>query len=247
MKIFARALAGALLLAAASSPIAAQDAFTPAQRDAIRALLVETLRNQPELVLEALQTLERRQEDDQRAAAKRALVERKRDLFEDPSDPSVGNAQARTVLVEFFDYRCPYCKQMHQPIKALLAADPDLRIVRKDLPVLGPASVVAARAAQAARAQNLYPALHDAMMGFRGQLDEAAIFRIAGEVGLDVARLRRDMENPEIGQRLQRVSALAQALQINGTPAFVIGDTLVPGAVDLATMRKLIAEARAKP
>jgi protein-disulfide isomerase len=247
MKIFARALTGALLLAAASGPGAAQDAFTPAQRDAIRALLIETLRSQPELVLEALQTLERRQEDDQRAAAKRALVERKRDLFEDPSDPSVGNAQARTVLVEFFDYRCPYCKQMHQPIKALLAADADLRIVRKDLPVLGPASVVAARAAQAARAQNLYPALHDAMMGFRGQLDEAAIFRIAGEVGLDVARLRRDMENPEISQRLQRVSALAQALQINGTPAFVIGDTLVPGAVDAATLRKLIAEARGKP
>jgi protein-disulfide isomerase len=85
------------------------------------------------------------------------------------------------------------------------------------------------------------------MIGFRGALDEAAIFRIAGEIGLDVARLRRDMDAPEIGQRLQKNAALAQALQINGTPAFAIGDTLVPGAVDLATMRSLVAEARAKP
>ena len=247
MKIPARALALVLLAAAPSGAARAQEAFTPAQRDAIRALLVETLRSQPELVLEALQSLEQRQEEAQRAAAKRTLVERRRDIFEDTGDPSVGNPQARTVLVEFFDYRCPYCKQMDAPLKALLSADPDLRIVRKDLPVLGPASVVAARAALASRAQNKYAALHDAMMGFRGPLDEAAIFRIAGEVGLDVARLRRDMEAPEIGQRLQKIAALAQALQINGTPAFVIGDTLVPGAVDLATMRSLIAEARAKP
>lgn len=247
MKLLAKALGLALLAAASIASAHAQEAFTPAQRDAIRAIIVETLRSQPELVLEALQSLEQRQEEAQRTAAKRMLVEKRREIFEDAGDPSVGNPQARTVLVEFFDYRCPYCKQMDQPLKALLGADPDLRIVRKDLPVLGPASVVAARAALASRAQNKYPAFHDAMMGFRGSLDEAAIFRIAGEVGLDVARLRRDMEAPEIGQSLQKVANLAQALQINGTPAFVIGDTLVPGAVDLATMRSLIAEARAKP
>jgi protein-disulfide isomerase len=247
VKFPAKALALALLAAVSIGAAQAQEAFTPAQRDAIRAIIVETLRSQPELVLEALQNLERRQEEEQRAAAKRMLVEKRREIFEDAGDPSVGNPQARTVLVEFFDYRCPYCKQMDQPLKALLSADPDLRIVRKDLPVLGPASVVAARAALASRAQNKYAALHDAMMGFRGSLDEAAIFRIAGEVGLDVARLRRDMEAPEIGQRLQKIASLAQALQINGTPAFAIGDTLVPGAVDLATMRSLIAEARAKP
>ena len=246
MKRAATALAFMLAAAPSIGLAQAQEVLTPTQRDAIRALIVETLRSQPELVLEALQSLERRQEDELRAAAKRLLVERQRDIFEDAGDPSVGNPQARTVLVEFFDYRCPYCKQMDQPLKALLAADPDLRIVRKDLPVLGPASVAASRAALAARAQNKYPAFHDAMMGFRGALDEAAIFRIAGEVGLDIARLRRDMDAPEIGQRLQKNAALAQALQINGTPAFAIGDTLVPGAVDLATMRSLIAEARAK-
>ncbi|MFN8726882.1 MAG: DsbA family protein [Rhodospirillales bacterium] len=246
MKFLAKALALVLLAAMPSGLAQAQEAFTPAQRDALRAIIVETLRSQPELVLEALQALERRQEEEQRATAKRMLVEKRRDLFEDAGDPSVGNPQARTVLVEFFDYRCPYCKQMDQPLKALLSADPDLRIVRKDLPVLGPASVVAARAARASRAPNKYAPVHAALMGFRGSLDEAAVFRIAGEVGLDVARLRRDMEAPEIAQRLQKNASLAQALQINGTPAFAIGDTLVPGAVDLATMRSLIAEARAK-
>ncbi len=247
MKRFAAALALLLLAAGSIGHAQAQEALTPGQRDAIRALIADTLRSQPELVLEALQSLERRQEDEQRAAAKRALVERRREIFEDAGDPGAGNPQARTVLVEFFDYRCPYCKQMDAPLKALLAADPDLRIVRKDLPVLGPASVVAARAALAARLQNKYAPFHDAMMGFRGALDEAAIFRVAREIGLDVDRLRRDMEAPEIGQRLQKNAGLAQALQISGTPAFAIGDTLVPGAVDLATMRSLIAEARAKP
>ncbi len=154
MKFLAKALALVLLAAMPSGLAQAQEAFTPAQRDALRAIIVETLRSQPELVLEALQALERRQEEEQRATAKRMLVEKRRDLFEDAGDPSVGNLQARTVLVEFFDYRCPYCKQMDQPLKALLSADPDLRIVRKDLPVLGPASVVAARAALASRAQN---------------------------------------------------------------------------------------------
>ena len=229
-----------------AAPANAQEAFTPAQRDAIRALLVETLRAQPELVLEALQMLEQRQEAEARSAARQALKDRQREIFEDASNPVAGNPQGRTILVEFFDYRCPYCKQMDAPIKTLVAAEPDLRIVRKDLPVLGPASIVASRAALAARLQNKYPAMHDALMGFRGQLDEAAIFRIAGDVGIDVARLRRDMESPEIGAQLQRNAALAPALAINGTPAFVIGDTLVPGAVDLATLRSLIAEARAK-
>ena len=242
MKAFFLALA--VLVGAGAAH--AQDAFTPAQRDAIRALLVETLRAQPELVLEALQTLELRQEAEARGAARQALKDRQREIFKDASNPVAGNPQGRTVLVEFFDYRCPYCKQMHAPIASLVAADADLRVVRKDLPVLGPASIVASRAALAARLQNKYPAMHDALMGFRGPLDEAAVFRIAGDVGLDVARLRRDMENPEIGAQLQRNAALAQALQINGTPAFVIGETLVPGAVDLATLRSLIAEARAK-
>lgn len=246
MKTLRRFAAALALLTGFALPAAAQDAFTPAQRDALKAIIVDVLRSQPELVLEALQALEKRQETENQALARAALRDKRSEIFEDASNPVAGNPQGRTVLVEFFDYRCPYCKQMDAPMKALAAEDRDLRIVRKDLPVLGPASVVASRAALASRAQNKYPAFHDAMMGFRGQLDDAAIFRIARDAGLDVDRLRRDMDDPAIGAQLQRNAAVAQALQIGGTPAFVIGDTLVPGAVDIGTLRSLIAEARAK-
>jgi protein-disulfide isomerase len=234
------------LLAGFISPAHAQDAFTPAQRDAIQRMVIETLRAKPELVLEALEAIEAKREAEARSRASVALTERKRELYDDAEAPVAGNPKGDLTIVEFFDYRCPYCKQMHAPMKALLAADGQLRVVRKDLPILGPASVVASHAALAARAQGKYPAFHDALMEFRGQLDEAGVFRIAGEAGLDVARLRRDMDAPAVRGLLQRNAALAQALAITGTPAFVIGDVLAPGALDAETMKKLVAEARAK-
>ena len=234
------------LLAGFATPASAQDAFTPAQRDAIQRMVIETLRAKPELVLEALEAIEAKREAEARTRSAAALTERKRELYDDAEAPVAGNPKGDVTIVEFFDYRCPYCKQMHAPMKALLAADGQLRVVRKDLPILGPASVVASHAALAARAQGKYPAFHDALMEFRGQLDEAGVFRIAGEAGLDVARLRRDMDAPAVRGLLQRNVALAQALAITGTPAFVIGDALAPGALDAETMKKLVAEARAK-
>ncbi len=234
------------LLAGLAAPAHAQDAFTPAQREAIQRMVIETLRAKPELVLEAIEAIEAKREAETRARASAALSEKKRELYDDAEAPVAGNPKGDLTIIEFFDYRCPYCKQMHAPMKALLAADGQIRVVRKDLPILGPASVVASHAALAARAQGKYPAFHDAMMEFRGQLDEAGVFRIAGEAGLDVARLRRDMEAPAVRGLLQRNAALAQTLAITGTPAFVIGDALVPGAIDAETMKKLVAETRAK-
>jgi protein-disulfide isomerase len=238
------ALVAGLLVPLAQA--AAQDALTPAQRRAVEDAVVETLRNRPELVLEALEALDARREAETRARARGALVEKTRELYDDADAPVAGNPAAGFAIVEFFDYRCPYCKQMHLPVKALLAEDRDLKIVRKDIPILGPDSVVAARAALAARAQGRYPALHDALMEFRGNLDEAAVFRVARDAGLDVERLRRDMEAPAVAALIRRNMALAQALGIGGTPAFVVGETLVPGAIDAATLKKLVAEARAK-
>jgi len=244
MRPAALALA-AFLLAPGAAP-QAQEALTPAQRRAVEDAVVETLRKRPELVLEALEALDARREAETRDRARAALVEKKRELYDDPEAPAAGNPAAGFAIVEFFDYRCPYCKQMHAPMRALLADDRDLKIVRKDIPILGPDSVVASRAALAARAQGRYPALHEELMEYRGNLDEAAVFRVARDAGLDVDRLRRDMEAPAVAALIRRNMALAQALGIGGTPAFVVGETLVPGAIDAATLRKLVAEARAK-
>ncbi len=215
---------------------------------AIEQIVRDLIRREPEIVLEALDALEKRSEARQREAAKQALNERRRELENDPDLPVAGNPQGRVVIVEFFDYRCPYCRRMAEPIKELLAAEKDVKLVRRDWPILGPPSVVASRAALAARAQGArqYDAFHEALMAARVQLDENSIFQIARASGLDTDRLRRDMESPRVAAILQKNDALARALAFTGTPGFAIGDALVPGAVDLRTLKNLVAEARAR-
>jgi protein-disulfide isomerase len=148
------------------------------------------------------------------------------------------------TLVEFFDYRCPYCKQVSPSLQALLKEDPKLRVVYKEFPVLGRESVFAARAALAARKQGKYELFHNALMALKGQLGDDIVLKTAGAVGIDVEKLKADMGAPEIEAQIRRNHELAQALDIRGTPAFIVGTTLIPGAVDVATLRQKIAEAR---
>ncbi len=169
-------------------------------------------------------------------------------LFDDPASPVAGNPDGDVTLVEFFDYRCVFCKGANKAVTAALQQDPRLRVVFKELPVLGPGSVAAARAALAAHRQDpdKYVAFHGALMGVRGRLTKPTIMRIARATGFDVKRLEADMSAPEIDQAIKRNLALAATLGIRGTPVFVIGDKIVPGAVNLKTMKRLIALARAK-
>jgi protein-disulfide isomerase len=148
------------------------------------------------------------------------------------------------TLVEFFDYRCPYCKQVAPAIASLLGEDKKLRIVYKEFPVLGPESVTASRAALASRKQGKYEALHRVLMDMKGQINDAAIFSAAKSVGLDIEKLKRDMQAPEIDAMLQANQQLAAALDIHGTPGFVIGDEVVPGAVGIDALRQMIAAVR---
>ena len=148
------------------------------------------------------------------------------------------------TVVEFFDYRCPYCKAVAKDMIATLQAEGDVRIVFKEFPILGPESELAAKAALAARRQDKYLPFHQALMAYKGQLDEAAIHDVAEDVGLDVEQLQEDMAAPAIADVISRNIALANALSIGGTPAFVVGDTLVPGAVDMKTLRDMVAKAR---
>jgi protein-disulfide isomerase len=218
--------------------------FTPQQRKAIEEIIHDYLTKNPDLMLDVLHAAQDKLKSDSRDKAAVALVEHKRELLEDPDTPVGGNPKGDVSLVEFFDYRCGYCKQVVPAIDALLAKDKQLRFVYKEFPVLGPDSVHAARAALASRRQGKYEAMHRALMAVKGQLDEAAIMKVAASIGLDVERLKADMAAPEIDRALKTNIKLAEALDIRGTPGFVIGDEIVPGAVGLETLRQLVDAAR---
>jgi protein-disulfide isomerase len=177
-------------------------------------------------------------------AARAAIAEHGGALFRDPADPVKGNPQGVVTIVEFFDARCGYCKQLHPVMEQMLRRQRDVRLVLKDLPILGPNSLLASRALFAAQRQGKYAELQDALMRLREEPTETVLRREAERTGLDWERLRRDMADPAIGRRIEANTRLASALRIEGTPALVIGDTLVPGAVDLATLERLIADAR---
>lgn len=213
--------------------------------DRIKELVAETLRENPELVLEALQTLEARQAEAQAAASAASLSDERNVLERDPNAPVLGNPAGDVTVVEFFDYNCPYCKRAMPEIDALLAEDGNIRLVLREWPILSEGSAIAARAALAARKQGKYAELHNALMGARAKLDEASVLRIAGEVGLDLAQLKADMESPEVEEHIATSMRLADALGFNGTPSFVVGDQLIPGFVEKAQLAEVVAAARA--
>ena len=243
-------LAASLWLAAAlvllPRAAAAADQFTPAQQREIERVVRDYLTNHPEMLLDALQAAEAKANSEAHDKAQAALVERRREIFDDPATPVGGNPAGDVSLVEFFDYQCPYCKEVEPSLEALARHDKELRFVYKEFPVLGPVSVTAARAALAARKQGKYVPFHRAMIALKGKLDDAAVFKTAASVGLDVERLKRDMKDPAIDRALKSNLALAETLDIRGTPGFVIGDTIVAGAMGLDDLEKLIAAARQK-
>ena len=232
----------ALLLAAV--PAGAAEPFTTDQEEAIRRLVREYLIKNPEVLLEALQAGEDKMKRDAEDKSKKALSEKRRELERDRDSPVLGNPNGDVTLVEFFDYRCGYCKQVAGTIQTLASEDKQLRIVMKEFPILGKDSVFASRAAMAAHRQGKYAPFHMALMNHKGNLTEEAVLKMAASVGLDVDRLRAEMGREEVDGHLRRNYELAQELQIRGTPAFIIGDELIPGAVDLRTLRRKIAELR---
>jgi protein-disulfide isomerase len=201
----------------------------------------------PEVVMQALQSLDARQREAEAAEAKAVLVSRADDIFRDKLSPVGGNAEGNVTMVEFFDYNCPYCRQVAPIMSQAAADDPQLRIVYKEFPILGPDSVFAAKAALAAEKQGKYSQFHKALFDARTRVTEAIVLKIAAEAGLDVARMKSDMQQPEIQALIDRNAELAQALRITGTPGFVVGDQIFPGATNLETMKKLIEQARAQP
>ena len=214
-------------------------------RQAIKEIVREYLIENPEVIEEAMRAL-RAKRDAARQQVVRKVIESNQDaIFSHSMTPVSGDAGGDVTLVEFFDYQCGYCKRALAPMKELLASDTRLRVVWKEFPILGPVSRFAARAAMAAARQGRYLDFHLAAMGAPGKLTESSVMGIAERLGIDIGRLRQDMEDPAIEKYLDETRRLAEDLGITGTPAFVIGDTVVPGAVGIARLRELIADVRA--
>ncbi len=203
------------------------------------------LMSHPEVILEAVSALERRNTAN-RADSQRAAVRDNRAALEaSPGLPVAGNPEGDVTLVEFFDYRCPYCKQSLKEVQALITADPKVRVVFKEFPVLGDDSVFAARVAVASTFQGKYLAFHDVLMGHKGDFSEATVMALAAQSGLDVAKLRTDMARPEVARVINGSLTLAHRIGVNATPTFVVGDTLVAGYLPVAQLESLVSRARA--
>jgi protein-disulfide isomerase len=166
------------------------------------------------------------------------------EVFRDADSPVGGNPDGNVTLVEFYDYNCPYCRQMSGVIAQAEAADPQLRVVYKEWPILG--SVFAAKAALAAERQGKFVTFHRALYQLRGQVDEARTLAAASSLGLDLDRLKSDLQAPAIDAMLQRNFALARALKIDGTPGLVVGDQILQGPTELRKLQAIIQDTRRK-
>ena len=214
--------------------------------DRVKELVLETIRENPEIVLEAVAILEQQQAEAADIARSDVLARQRDRLERDPNAPVLGNPNGDVTVVEFFDYNCPYCRRAMEPVQGLLDADRNVRLVYREWPILGEGSVFAARAALASRKQGKYEAFHWALMSMNGKAQEASVLRVAEEVGLDVAQLRKDMESPEVDEHIGTSMELAQDLGFNGTPSFVVGNELAPGLIQQPQLMEMVQSARAK-
>jgi len=210
----------------------------------VKELVYEAIRENPEIVMEAVAILQKRDEEAQAESVQSVLKDQRLLLEHDPNAPVLGNVNGDVTVIEFFDYNCPYCKRAMPEVQALMNDDPGVRLVYREWPILGEGSVYAARAALAARAQGKYEEFHWALMGSKGRVTEPVVLRIAQEIGLDVEQLQRDMDSPEVQEHIAVSMQLAQALGFNGTPSFVIGDALVPGFVEQDQLGEYVDDAR---
>jgi protein-disulfide isomerase len=220
--------------------------FTPDEAREIERILEDYLLANPEIVKQAIEVLQAK--DEAAKVAKRAeLLESRRDeIFADPNAPFAGNPNGDVVIVEFFDYKCPYCKSVAPALFDLLGSDPNLKLVFKEFPILGEGSVLAARAALAAGKQGKYQEFHEALMQYKGAFDPGSVKEIATGLGLDVPRLIADLQSAEVRDMLEANHSLAIDLAIGSTPTFIIGKEVIPGAIPLEELRALVAKARSE-
>ena len=241
-----RALLLALTLAFTTPAIAADPGFTPEQRQQIIQIVRDALKTDPSILRDAVVALRADAQAHDAADSKARIAASAHALIAAPGDPVAGNPKGDVTLVEFYDPRCPYCRRMLPAIESLIHKDPGLRVVYKDIPVLGPASVMEARAIVAAQRQGGYEKMQSALMRNPAQPSDAMIRDTAKSLGLDPARLAADMNSAAVTKQIDANLALARDLKVEGTPVWIVGDDFIPGAVDQGALEEAIGEARHK-
>jgi protein-disulfide isomerase len=244
MKTLFAALVALSLSLLAPLAFAQEKSITPEQKTEIEKIVRDYLVEHPEVIREAIQALQAKEEQSKADAQTQAVLQNKDALFNDPDSPVAGNPMGDVTVVEFFDYHCPYCKVVAGPLQQLIQEDKGVRLVLKEFPILGEDSGLASQAALAAVAQGKYWAFHQALMEFRGKFTMDVIKALATKVGLDPAKLEADMALPQIEPQISATHKLAQTLNISATPTFIIGDQVVEGAVPLEQLKELIKKAR---
>jgi protein-disulfide isomerase len=236
--------AGVATAAAAATPPTAAAGFTPAQQAEIIAIVRHALQTDPSLLRDAITALQEQEAERKQNAEGEAIAALSADLLRDQADPTAGNPKAAVTVVEFFDPRCPYCRSMIGTVAALLAHHPDVRVVYKDIPILGASSVLAAKALTAAQAQGGFAKMMEAVMTGPADVSLETLHAAATKSGLDWAKMQKDMESPEVAKQLRANLTLARKLGIDGTPAYVIGAHIYPGLLSEEQMEEAVAAAR---
>src|SRR4051812_32396745 len=240
-------LALALVLGASVAPAHAQS-FSGPQRTEIEKIIKDYLLAHPEVLQEAMAELEKKQAVAESEKARTAVKNHSDAIFNSPRQVVLGNPQGDVTFVEFFDYNCGYCKKAMSDMVELMGKDPKLKVVLKEFPVLGQGSVEAAQVAVAVRMQDKtgkkYLEFHQKLLAGRGQADKTRAMAVAKEIGLDMARLEKDLKSEEVTESIAESMKLAEALGLNGTPSYVIGRDVVVGAVGLTALSDKIKAAR---
>jgi protein-disulfide isomerase len=250
-KLVAQFLTLAIAMLIVSSSIQAQTAdpatrtITSEQRETIETVVREYLFKNPSIIREVTEALQLREEKEKQLRASARLNELKTDIYSDLDSPSVGSPKGDVTVVVFFDYNCGYCKNTLPELQNLVKQDPSIRLIYKEYPILGPTSFIAARAALAANRQGKYEEFHQALMAAKN-VDLDVIKAISARLRLNYIKLRKDMDDSQVTESLQRNLRLATSLEISGTPGYIIGDRIIPGAIDSVALTQLVSDARAR-
>ena len=222
--------------------------LSDAQKTQIEQVVKDLLVREPELVMQAAQRMQQRDQQKQLDMAKTGIKDHQKDLFDDKGSPAFGASakDADVTIVEFFDFNCGYCKKSHPVVSQLMAEDKKIRIIYKQFPILGPTSLTGAQYAVAAAKQGKYKEFHDALLDSHEPVSQDGLDKLAASLKLDMDKLKKDAAGDETKKRISDDLELGKAVGVQGTPGFVIGDKLYPGAMDLATMKQVVADTRAK-
>lgn len=213
-----------------------------AQDTTLEKKVLEIIRNNPEIIMEAIKILQAREAQFKQEQVDQNIKSNKQRLEDDRSAPILGNPNGQITIVEFFDYNCGYCRRAFKTVMDLIDDNREVKVVMRELPILGDASVFTAKASLASQNQQKYKEFHAALMGNRGRNTEKSVLKIAKKIGINIDQLKADMNSNFVLNHIEESQKLSQSLGISGTPAFVFGKEIVPGAIDLQNMKDLVTK-----